>query len=128
MPDPETAGLWQDAVLWEATGETDRYGQHVIGSAVQLQVVWNTKRREVLDAKGSTVKVDAVAVVDREIRAGSLMWLGSIDDLPGTSESVPDDDVMEVIGYSHTNDIRVRVVRRTVGLMRRRGGITTITE
>lgn len=116
MPHQELAYRKQKAVLWPLEG-TDGYGQPVVSdAAVELDVRWVAKRSEVLDPQGRTIAVDATAVVDREIAVGSSMWLGELAAFDPDDE---DNDVMEVKAYNETPDIKNRVARRTVGLLRR---------
>ncbi len=73
-----------------------------------------------LDPNGNVVAVDSTAKVDRLIPIGSIMRLGRLEDLSGTSGAPPEDS-MYVKVNNGTRDIKVRWTHYTVGLMRRRG-------
>lgn len=122
MPAPEESGRTVDAVLWTA-GAPDRYGQPTVNDPIDICVRWNTKRRQAYDANGNLIALDATVVVDIQIPIGSLMWKGCLDDwmTPGTGTSA--EEVMEVVTYGETDDIRGRESRRTVGLRKYRGSI-----
>jgi hypothetical protein len=118
MPDVEVSQLNQDAVLWMAIGR-DIYGQPVVSNEPrQLKVQWNNVRQEALDAKGNTISIDAIVVTDVDIKVGSVMWLGKIDDLVGTSPAQPVQDAMQVQTFNATLDLKGRATRRTAKLMR----------
>jgi hypothetical protein len=127
MPMQEVATMdrRQNAVLWPFVAY-DRAGQPIVtATPVGLSVAkghgvqWTWKRREVLDAKGNTIALDASAVVDQRIDVGSLMWLGKIGDLPpGTSFLGEANELYYVATYNETCDIKGRAVNRTVNLAR----------
>ncbi len=77
-----------------------------------------------LDPNGNVVAVDSTAKVDRLIPIGSIMRLGRLEDLSGTSGAPPEDS-MYVKAATGTNDMKLRWTHWTVGLMRRRGLPTT---
>jgi hypothetical protein len=119
MPFQEVAFLEQTALLWAASG-VDRYGQVTVLPPVEIPVRWLTKRREVLDAKGNTIALDAQAVVRQRIAVGSHLWLGNLVQWygTGTGSSLADEELMEVKTYDETPDLKDRGVFRIVGLMR----------
>ena len=124
MPAPERILRYQTALLWEFSGY-DKYGQPTVSAPVEIQVRWNTKRREVVDAKGFIIAYDASAVVDQVIAVGSLMWLGTLEDWndAGTgsgSTSISADDVFECKNFTLTPDLKNRFSQKTVDLMRYR--------
>src|SRR6516165_1281873 len=102
MPAPERSDFIQRAVLWPKSGY-DKYGQPQVGGASEIDVRWNTVRKERLDALGNTVIIDAEVVVYERIENGSAMWLGKIADLPvGSSFSGLDQELMYVFTYNET--------------------------
>ena len=118
MPHMELSYRRQKAVLWEATG-VDDYNEPIVSAPEELDCRWVNKRREMVGNDGTPIAVDATVVVDREIPINSLMWEGSLDDLPaGTSFTVADGQIMKVLLCNRTPDIKARVNRYTAGLMR----------
>lgn len=120
MPDHERRDLYQIAVLWSKV-RNDRHGAPVVGAPVEIPVRWNDKRRESTDKDSAVISVDATVVVERQIAVGSNMWLGELEDWLGTGSGSGDavtDDVMQVISYNETLDIKGRCSRREVSLMR----------
>ena len=121
MPPMEEDDLHQKAVLWPKAG-FDLLGQPTRSEPVNLDVRWDSRRRQMVDANGNPVAVDATAVVLIEIEPGSTMWLApnpaydGLDQWLGTGSIGDDSGVMEVAVYNETPDISNRVVRRTVGL------------
>lgn len=125
MPPPETAGRVHDAVLWPVS-RRDRRGRPLLGAAVPLKVRWDGTRRTARGPTGRPVAVDATAVVDRRVELGALVWQGSSDDLPpGTGWSGEQMELMEVVTYTESQDVRGRPANtyREVGLARYRGAL-----
>jgi len=112
MPDMETAHRTQDAVFWARNGY-DRNGEPKVDAPVDIKVRWQIKRGVVRDPFGNTIEYDSLAVVDREITNGSLMWLGTIATLPATVTNL-----REVVFYSESKNIKGRATRRVVHLMK----------
>ena len=123
MPPQEESHRLQKAVLWAKAG-TDDYGQHTVGDPVEIDVRWNARRRETADPKGNPLVLDADAVVDRVIAVGSRMWLGELADWLGTGSGADDEEIMEVMTYSETPDVKNRFSTRTVGLAHFRGSMS----
>lgn len=117
MPSIETDLREQDAVLWPCIGYDSEGQARVSNKSIQLKVRWEEYRTESLDAKGNKIALDVMVVVDRVIPIGSVMWLGTKAQIPGTS-LVPTSDLFEVKVRGDIPDIKNRNRRRTVGLMR----------
>lgn len=118
MPPPETFCRHQKAVLWARTG-TDDYGQPIVAAPVEIDVRWDgPTRREVLDAQGNTIAIDAEVSCIQTIKVGSVMWLGKLTDWYGTGSAGTEVGLMEVKLYREVPDIKGREIRRTVSLMR----------
>jgi hypothetical protein len=119
MPPLETNDRQQRACVW--TVANNRYGQkRVTGGPAEITVRWNDVHKQVRDAEGNTVTIEAEVVLgDDEVAIGQIMWLGRIKDLPGTGfEHVPEVGIMIVYGSYKTPDIKGRNFRRTLQLMR----------
>ena len=126
MPAPETAYLFEKAVLW-AAGGFDQYGQEKVNAPVEINCRWNKKRTQVKDATGATITVDATVVVSREIRPGAVMWEGELEDWYGTgSAHFTDSELMKVVSYDETSDLKMRNVRRQIGLVFFRESLPTL--
>lgn len=117
MPALESSYRRQTAVLWEVYA-VDKFNEPLRDTPVEIDVRWNTRQSEAADAQGNRVVLDATAVVGRAIPVGSLMWLGELADFvgTGTGSSGDDTEIMEVMTYSETPDLKARNVRREVGL------------
>lgn len=116
MPPMELAYRMQRAVLWEKTG-VDEYGVVQVDARVEMCVRWVNKKQEFLQPDGSTISVDATVVVCRDVSDNSLMWEGGEEDIPGTS-FIPEEDIYQVVTRNIAKDMKGRVVRRTLGLVR----------
>lgn len=112
MPNPESTHRKQKAVLRAASGFDD-YGEAKVTAAVEIDVRWENRRDEVLDANGNTIGVDATVVVNQDIAIGSIMWLGLLKNF-----SAPFTNLMEVVTFNKVPDIKGRKFRRVVNLIR----------
>ena len=109
----ETDELNQKAVLraWDGSSYDD-YGEKKIGIATEINVRWKQGRSTTIDVLGNTVALDSKAIVDREVKVGSVMRLGELECLP-VSVSI---DWREVVDDSEIPDIKGEEVRRLVSL------------
>ena len=122
-PNTTTSGRHQKAVLFPASvaGSTADGTRIVSATPAELDVRWETGKAEALDPQGVPIAVDALVVVDRTITIGGIMWEGALSDLPGTASPIdrwPTSDIMQVITYNKTPDVKGRKFRHVVGLMR----------
>lgn len=117
MPQPELFHRHQKAVYWPSAGY-DNYGKAYVtdASKVELDVRWEFRKGDILDARGNTIAYDATVVVDRVIANGSILWKGSLDDLPDDTSNYS--DLWQVIEYSEIPDLKNRYYRRLVYLKR----------
>jgi hypothetical protein len=109
----EKRSLHQDAVFWETNLTQNNYGREELKAAVAVKIRWQTKNKEVLSPGGSVIGIESMAVVDRTMPVGSILWLGKLIDLPGTPANL-----RQVVNYNETPDIKNRKVRRTVDLIK----------
>jgi hypothetical protein len=125
MPAPETNARHQKAVLWPFTGTYDDYGQPVVGEPEEVVVRWNTGRAEALDPLGNTIALDAEVVVNQRVEVGGNMALGELSawEEVGTGDTGSIGELMQVLTYNETPDLKGRAVRRTVGLKRFRDAL-----
>lgn len=119
MPTLETDRRNQKAVLYNLDPDSaDDYGEPRITYVDELRVRWEDRKTQSRDAQNNVISLDALAVVDRYVKPGSLMWKGSVADLPGTSFAGEADSLMSVVTYEETPDDKGRFKRRVVGLKR----------
>lgn len=108
----EDSDLHQKAVLCSVAGR-DNYGKVTRNAAVEINVRWEEKRAEQLNAEGVVIAVDAVVIVDRDISIGSILWLGALADFSSSSASLK-----QVISFKKIPDIKNRAHRRRVEVMK----------
>jgi hypothetical protein len=125
VPPLEEMDREQDAVLWPWVG-TDRHNEPLFADKEDVAVRWVERRTEMRDPQGGVVAVDVTAVVDRVIAPGSRMGLGTVAeyDAMGTGTGATG-EVLQVVAYAETADLRGRFARRTVGLARFRDALPT---
>lgn len=120
MPPLVTRHRHEAAVLWPAGIYPDESGSPTVGNPIEIRVRWEERQQDVDDPLRGTIRLDAVVVVDREIAEGSRMWRGCLSAWPATNATVRDSELMEVVRYSETPDLKGRNRRRVVGLRRSR--------
>lgn len=121
MPSLESIGRTKKAIWWEAVGK-DAFGELTVSAAVELSVRWVRSYRQVTDAKGNTIGIAATVVANRALGIDSLLFLGTI----ATYDSTVEDEVMQVVTESITDDIRGRETRYEYGLNYFRGKLPVI--
>lgn len=73
------------------------------------------------NTQGNDVQIDATVVSAQDIPEGSLLWLGSLTDISGTgtgTDTTPDNNIMEVVSFDVTKDLKNRHTRREAMLAR----------
>ena len=113
--------LKQDAVYW-AKSTPDAYGQPTVSAGVALKVRWELGSGETLDATNDRVATVGTVVVDRDIKEGSILWEGKLDDhVSGTSKNY-----YRVVAFSKIPNIKGKNPRRVVTLQRHGDSLPTI--
>ena len=110
-------------MLWTAAGFDD-YGEPTRAtSPVEIKVRWLIGLKEAVDPNGNVIALESQAVVDRVIKAGSILWLGALADWYGTGSGGDDTELMRVAIYDETPDLKGRGKHRVVGLQRYRDSL-----
>lgn len=109
----ESTSRRQDATLWAAGTESTSTGRKKVLANTAIKVRWEDREQDALNAVGETIRVDALAVVNRDIAIGSLMWLGKRANWTATTG-----DLKEVVTFSKVPNLKGTRFRRTVGLVR----------
>lgn len=123
MPAMELINRHQRAQLWRKVG-VDEYNNTRVSAREELVVRWENKRIQTLDPKGQPIDIDAIVHSTCTIEDGSIMWEGCADDLPEDTSNI--DNLMEVVAFNHTPDIKGRVIRKTYALKRYTNRLPTI--
>lgn len=116
MPPPEEAFQYEKAILWRKTSQ-DRYNETLIGDPEELDVRWDWTRRLVRTATVDQQPIDAIAEVKERIPVGSLMVLGTLEDVQaGTGDDDFPSERLEVITCDEVKDVKCNVVAYSVTL------------
>lgn len=99
----ESWHLNQFAVVWPAEG-VDAYGEVTRGDPVYYgpdqtgtyRCAWKKKRRQAVGPQGTPLALDASMIVLGAVAAGSLVYLGSHEDLVGTGLGDPPEEGTEI--------------------------------
>ncbi len=116
MPSFEIRDRTQKAVWWARTG-TNRFGQPVVGSPVEIKARWLDKRSERRQPDGSTVTIEGTVILDREVSDGDILWKGGMDEITDPGH-VPLSGLMQVYSFNSTPDIKGRNTRYEATFMR----------
>jgi hypothetical protein len=122
MPDLETFDLHDKITLWPSVG-VDAYGQPTVADIPLSKIVrWINTRRIIRRQDGTSLQLDASAVVAEDINEGSIIWPNPIETLPaGTSFELSPNDLYEVIMFDSSTDLKKRHTYRELGLSRYKG-------
>lgn len=127
MPTPELDSRHQCAQLWRCVG-VDEYSEPLVSAREELKVRWENKSIQMVDPKGTPIRVDAIVHSTCDIEENSIMWLGVASDLPEDEQNTDIPGLMQVAIKNYTPDIKGRIVRRTYGLIRFKDRLPTIVE
>lgn len=120
MPSLEQKDRYQQVVVWDASG-TNSHGESVLGYPRQIRVRWRLKRMESTDPNGNTISLDGTMVTAEEMKIGSAVFLGTLDEWyghSGTGSGLVDSETYRVANYPEGYDLKHRHTRRTCGLQR----------
>lgn len=109
----ETTSRKQKAVLWPAGTDSTSTGRKKVLANTEIKVRWEDREQDALNVEGETIRVDATAVVDRDIEVGSLMWLGAKADWTALTGNLK-----EVVSIGKIPNLKSTRFRRVVGLVR----------
>lgn len=111
---------FQKAVLWTFAGY-DGHGEVKVNAAAEIDVRWEERRSETLDADGNSIAVDATVVLGQEVAVGSILWLGALADV-----ATPPVNLKQVVVCNSVPDVKAREFRRTVGLAKYSNELPTL--
>lgn len=117
----ETASLNQKAVLWQRTS-FDRNGEPRVSAPVEIKARWEEGLLESIDEEATPIAINGTVDVDRDIKSGSIMWLGKLRDLP----SPVTEGLVQVVGFEKIPDIKGRVFARSVTVKKWRNKLPTV--
>lgn len=109
MPAQEQSHRFQYAVLWEKTGYGDD-GQPTLDEPEELLVRWVRRSRQIRDADGNLINIDATVTLGREVAVGSVMWEGELEDWYDVGSGGANTNLMEVVMSSAVPDVKNREV------------------
>lgn len=126
MPNIEIASLKQRAVLWSFAGYNE-FGDPTVNEPVEIPCRWESGLREATDAQASPIAVTDEVHVAQVIEAGSILYLGELDDVVGTGTGLITADVLNVVvDYTEAPDIKGRKVQRSVMLQKWSSTLPTV--
>lgn len=105
----------QTAVYWPV-GSTNEYGQPVYGTPVEIEVRWEDKTEEFMDAEGETHMSKALVYVDREVDVGGVLLLGSLSSSVDQDDPKANDGAWEIRRYEALPNFKATEFLRTVYL------------
>ena len=124
MPVVEEFDLNVFAVLWEAAG-IDNYANPILTfPPIQIDCRWNTGSRSTKPQSGTE---DLRMIVNREIKKGSVLWIGKLVNLPDPNVN-PDfnqTEIYTVVDKSNTPDLRGVETFKVLILQRSKAKIPT---
>jgi hypothetical protein len=115
MPSPARAWRRHTAVLWPYAG-IDDYNEPLRGEPVEKRVRWVAGTRQVSSPAGTPISIDVTVVADEEFAVGGTMALGTLSSWLGTDSAAEDNEIMEIVSYNPSYDLKGRVTRHEHGL------------
>ncbi|MCK9570504.1 hypothetical protein M0R72_16270 [Candidatus Pacearchaeota archaeon] len=117
----DRSGRFQKAVLWAASGYNND-GEHNRVAAVEIMVRWEETNKEIINENGNPIGIDVTVWANQDIAVHSIMWLGALTSfVDGTST-----DLMEVVSFANTPDLKNRSHARQYFLARRSDKLPTL--
>src|SRR5690554_2816461 len=89
MPPLEYADHYDTVVCWFASG-IDQYGRNTVSQPKELEGRWEFAIREILSNDGAKVLAEVTLHVSQEIPIGTIVWKGSLSELPTDEADITD--------------------------------------
>lgn len=104
-----TKVLKQTAVWWART-TPDAYGQFTFASPVEVKVRWEDSIDTFKDENGNEHTSKSYVMVDRDMKVGDVLMLGTTADIPSSNPADPKENsgAFEIKRFDKTPDIRNR--------------------
>ena len=120
MPPLEDSDLVHTAVVFDNLGY-DKYNRLKVGNGREVDCRWQWGRKQTVNSKGVTISLDAQVVIpgDEEVALGSVLYLGTLGEMPtGTGEATwTDVFLMKVETYTGGDDLKGNLTRQQLGLV-----------
>lgn len=116
MPPLERMDLTETIAVWEFAG-VNEFGETQVTEPIDLAARWVDAKRRSGGVDTNEIAYDASIVTTNDLLIGSIVWRGSVDSIPGTSE-VPESDLFEVVDRKIANDLKGRNTRYEMRLAR----------
>lgn len=123
MPPLERMDLVETIALWEFAG-VNEFGEALVTDPIDIQARWVDAKRRGGGVDSDEIAYDATIVTSTDLIIGSIVWRGSVDSIPGTSE-VPESDLFEVVDRRIASDLKGRHTRYEMRLARFNNALPT---
>ncbi len=117
MPPIETADLYDDAVLWSASGYTSD-GEVTVSAPVAIKCRWEWVASQTTQVDGTIIGTEATIATNRVLSNGDILWLGEFADRPTSSTSAGQNPLVQVVAVKRANDVKSRATRCEVKAQR----------
>jgi hypothetical protein len=95
----------EHCVYWEHDGD-DPSGQPTFKDPVECKCRWQQQNVEFVDKDGRTAVSKAVVYMDREVKLGSRLWYGKLEDVDSESNPNLNEGAYEVRGQGRMPNLR----------------------
>lgn len=112
-----TKVLKQKAVLWSQGEQApDGYGNPRVSAPVEIKCRWEDTSEEFIAADGTKQLSKSVVMVDRDLRAGDVLWLGLLADVPDRENAKNNPGAWEVRSFQKLPNFKNTEYLRTAYL------------
>lgn len=122
MPPLETLDRRTTVVVWEAIELRDNYGEVRVRAPREIMVKWIDTIKEVVDANGNTIRIDATMSPAESLPNGTIVFRGTLAEHSMLGPHI----LMQMIAPEENEDLKGRHIRREYGMMRYKQSLPTI--
>jgi len=105
----------QTAVYWELLS-INRFGEKAYEDPVEINVRWEDRTEEFLDAGGERMYSQAVVYVDRDVTIGGVLLLGALDSDVDQDSPKENNSAYEIKRFDKLPTLKATEYLRTVHL------------
>lgn len=102
----QRAAYWAPLVNPAGVDQYDAYGARRYEAPVEIRCRWENTKMEALSATDEKKQVNATVYVDRDVKVGGFLRLGTLDSVEFADDPRENDEVYEIRDFVKTPNLR----------------------
>ncbi len=112
----QTAVYWAPGSEESGGADFDEYGKPLYASPVEIDCRWEDVAEEFIDAKGTLATSRAIVYVDRDVRVGGVLMLGTLETGMDLDDAKQNEGAWEIRRFDKLPNLKATEYLRTAYL------------